>query len=271
MQSKLNPGEEAQLRQTVEMFEVITQTQPLDYQSLDILKEAYLKLGMDGEVVSTCRRIANAYVQLGQLSSAIMEYETILQRIPDDVEASAAIKQLSSRVEKLNKSTAPEAELTKPGTPSVPGQLDDGKAIMRKLFVEGKIISEADFEANWPKVNPHDTPAKAIEPFAHVLAEKDLVPVDKSMRFISDRSRMPFIPIGRYDLDIELTRSFPRAICLRWCLLPFDRMSKSLFVGTANPFNKQAMAEMERAAKCRVVWYLIPPLDLVKTLAKAFR
>src|SRR6185312_14273471 len=105
MQAKLNNGEEAQLKQTVEMFEVITQTQPLDYQSLDILKEAYLKLGMDNEVVATCRRIASAYVQLGQLSSAIMEYETILHRIPDDVEANAAIKQLSSKAEKINKAT----------------------------------------------------------------------------------------------------------------------------------------------------------------------
>ena len=32
--------EQSQLAQTVEMFEVITQTQPQDYQSLEILKEA---------------------------------------------------------------------------------------------------------------------------------------------------------------------------------------------------------------------------------------
>lgn len=269
MQQKLNPGEEGQLRQTVEMFEVITQTQPLDYQSLDILKEAYLKLGMDNEVVATCRRIAAAYVQLGQLSSAIMEYETILHRIPDDVEANAAIKQLSSKAEKINKGAHAETELRM--APVAPGVLDDGKAVMRKLFVDGKIITDADFESTWPKIDPQDTPAKAIEPFVHLLAEKDLVPIEKSMRVISDRSRMPFLPIGRYDLDIELTRTFPRATCLRWCLLPFDRMSKSVLIGTANPFNKQAMAELEKAAKSRVIWYLVPPLDLLKTLAKAFR
>ncbi len=271
MQAKLNPGEEAQLRQTVEMFEVITQTQPLDYQSLDILKEAYFKLGMHSEVVATCRRIANAYVQLGQLSSAIMEYETILQIIPDDTDAQAAIKQLSSRAENINKTTAPEPELHKePAKGAAAGPPDEGKAVMRKLFVEGKIISDADFETYWPKINLQDQPAKAIEPFVHLIAEKDLVQIDRSMRIMSDRSKMPFMPIGRYDLDIELARSFPRATCLRWCVLPFDRMSKSLMVGTANPFNKVAMAEIEKAAKCRVLWYLVPPQDLIKTLAKAF-
>lgn len=270
MQHKLNPAEEAQIRQTVEMFEVITQTQPLDYQSLDILKEAYLKLGLNDEVVATCRRIANAYVQLGQLSSAIMEYETILQRIPDDVEATSAVKQLSAKVDKLNKASAPEPE-HKEAIKFAPGQVDDGKPMMRKLFVEGKLITETDFEACWPKIDMQQAPTKAIEPFVHLLAEKDLVPLDKALRVISDRARMPYMPVGRYDLDIELTRTFPRATCLRWCLLPFDKMSKSLLVGTANPFNKVAQLEMEKAANCRIIWYLLPPLDLLKVLAKAFR
>src|ERR1039457_3522141 len=84
MATTLSPGEEAQLAQTIEMFEVITESQPHDYQSLEILKEAYFKLGREKDVVSTAKRIAEAYVQMGQLSSAILEYETILQRNADD-------------------------------------------------------------------------------------------------------------------------------------------------------------------------------------------
>ena len=41
MATTFTQAEEAQLTQTIEMFEVITQTQPHDYQSLEILKEAY--------------------------------------------------------------------------------------------------------------------------------------------------------------------------------------------------------------------------------------
>src|SRR5580765_3183653 len=93
----LTPGEEAQLAQTIEMFEVITESQPSDYQSLEILKEAYLKLGRDPDVVKTSKRIAQAYVQMGQLSSAILEYETILQRFPDDPDVKAALAQIESK------------------------------------------------------------------------------------------------------------------------------------------------------------------------------
>src|SRR5882672_8658453 len=97
MASTLNPGEEAQLAQTIEMFEVITQSQPQDYQSLEILKEAYSKLGREEEVVSTSKRIAQAYVQMGQLSSAILEYETILQRCPEDPDVQSALKEIESK------------------------------------------------------------------------------------------------------------------------------------------------------------------------------
>src|SRR5665647_2004582 len=97
MASTLSPSEEAQLMQTIEMFEVITQSQPLDYQSLEILKEAYFKLGRQKDVVSTAKRIAEAYVQLGQLSSAIFEYESVLQLFPGDAEVIHALAQIENR------------------------------------------------------------------------------------------------------------------------------------------------------------------------------
>ena len=54
----LTAEEQEQIRQTVEMFEVITQSQPQDYQSLEILKEAYSKLNREPDVISTSKRIA---------------------------------------------------------------------------------------------------------------------------------------------------------------------------------------------------------------------
>jgi hypothetical protein len=77
--------------------------------------------------------------------------------------------------------------------------------------------------------------------------------------------------LDKYDVDIELTRSFPREVCQRWCILPFDRMSKSVLVATANPFNKQAVWDLENATKNRLLWYVSPPSELLKAVRKAFR
>src|SRR5277367_1092546 len=109
----LNPGEEAQLQQTIEMFEVIVQSQPNDCQSLEILKEAYSKLGREPDVINTSKRIAQAYVQTGQLSSAILEFETVLQRQPDDAEVQAALREIESRASNAGMPSA-DAEAPKP-------------------------------------------------------------------------------------------------------------------------------------------------------------
>src|SRR5436189_6274159 len=101
MVGHVTSNEEAQLAQTIEMFEVITQSQPQDYQSLEILKEAYSKLGREKEAVATSKRIAEAYVQMGQISSAILEYETILQRFPQDAAARDALKKIESQTANL--------------------------------------------------------------------------------------------------------------------------------------------------------------------------
>src|SRR3954470_13726584 len=101
MSATLTANEEAQLGQTIEMFEVIVESQPQDYQSLEILKEAYSKLNRDKDVVKTSKRIAEAYVQMGQLSSAILEYETILQRFPDDPDVQKALQQIESKANNI--------------------------------------------------------------------------------------------------------------------------------------------------------------------------
>jgi tetratricopeptide (TPR) repeat protein len=282
MLGTLNPSEEAQLRQTIEMFEVITQSQPQDYQSLEILKEAYLKLGLESDVIQTSKRIAQAYVQLGQLSSAILEFETILQRHPEDRDAMQAMAQIESQANNLNKlpplevepppkSTATSLSRKAGGKAAPQLEVDDGRLPMHKIFVESKLISAADFDLYWPAPNLNAAPAKTEDPFIQVLAEKQVMPLEKSLKLLADRSRLAYIPLDRYELDLDLARSSSRTFCQRWCVLPFDRMSKTLLVATCNPFNKQAALDLGTTHKNRLLWCLTSPTDLVRILGKVFR
>jgi hypothetical protein len=278
-----SPGEEAQLAQTIEMFEVITESQPHDYQSLEILKEAYSKLGREKDVIKTSKRIAEAYVQMGQLSSAILEYETILQRNSDDPDVRQALKQIESKANNFAQETmlsepavgktSPELfKATKsPGKAAAPAPVDDGRQAMHKIFVEGKIISAGDFDLCWISPDLSAPPNGILEPFVQILADKGILPVEKSLKILTDKSRTAFLPLEKYDIDIDLTRGFPADVCRRWCVLPFDRMSKSILVATANPFNQQATKELGGSTPHRLLWYLTPPVELVKNLRKAFR
>ncbi|MDB6122988.1 MAG: ral secretory system protein domain protein [Pedosphaera sp.] len=284
MSATLTASEEAQLSQTIEMFEVITQSQPQDYQSLEILKEAYLKLGREKDVISTSKRIAQAYVQLGQLSSAILEYETVLQRFPGDPDVQAALKEIETKANNLSvqptiseaptlpKSSENTARFKKTsGGKVVPIDVDDGRQLMHKIFVDGKIISAGDFDLCWSTPDLSTPPSGVIEPFIQVLADKGIVLSEKSLRILVEKSRLGYLPLDKYEVDLELMRSFPVETCRRWCVVPFDKMSKTIFVATANPFNRQAAKELSEATKSRLLWYLAPPSELVVNLRKAFR
>jgi hypothetical protein len=287
MSATLTANEEAQLNQTIEMFEVITQSQPQDYQSLDILKEAYSKLGRADAVVQTSKRIAEAYVHLGQLSSAILEYESILQRFPDDPDVKRALSAIESKANSFAPPAPIEAELAPPdfalkkpakgkaapaaAAPADGAQVDDGRATMQKLFLDAKLISVADFDLYWPTPNLKNTPAGPTDPFIHVLAEKQILPLDKSMKLLAEKSRIAYLPLEKYDVDVDLARTFPRDACLRWAVLPFDKLSKSIMVATANPYNKQAARDLEAHTKSRLIFYLVGPVELTKILKKVYR
>lgn len=281
MASTLSPNEEAQLGQTIEMFEVITQSQPQDYQSLEILKEAYSKLGREKDVIGTSKRIAQAYVQMGQLSSAILEYETILQRHPDDPDVQSALKEIESKANNFPIDAGTEILAGKPSFDTVnisrpsgklqPAEVEDGRRSMYKLFVDTKVITAGDFDLCWPAPDLSQPPASVVEPFVQVLSDKGILNVEKSLKMLSDKSRLAYLPMNLYDMDMDLARSFPAPTCQRWCVLPFDRMSKSILVATGNPFNQQAAKELAEATGQRLVWYLVPPVELVKNIRKAFR
>ncbi|NJN06161.1 MAG: hypothetical protein HC814_07065 [Rhodobacteraceae bacterium] len=274
------PPEDSQLLQTIEMFEVITQSQPNDIQSLEILKEAYGKLDRQTEFIETSRKIAEAYVAMGQLSSAILEYESILQRFPDDPEVIKALNEIEGRA--ISVSAAPPAFETdfitqsERSSPKASGHTEvadyeDGRASMHKLFVGSKELTDADFDLCWVRPNLTSNPGQVIEPFLQVLADRALVTIEKSLKLLTDNTGLCYVPVEKYDFDMELARSFPRELCQRWCVLPFDRISKSVLVATTNPFNKQAALDLEAACKTRLLWYLGSPVELSKVLRKVFR
>lgn len=281
MPGTLTPSEEAQLQQTVEMFEAIAQSQPHDYQSLEILKEAYMKLGRDSDLLDASKRIADAYVQLGQLSSAILEYETILQRFPDDADVSAALASIESQATNLG-SGGEEAELEEMVPDEPPPQvgsirttsstehLDDGGAAMQKLFVGGNHISSSEFDLCWPKLDEIASGTIATT-FIQSLLEKNMMPLEKALKLILDKSRIGYLPLEMYDIQIDLARSYSADVCRRWCVLPIDQIGKTVLAATTNPFNVRAAHELQQSQSHRIQWYLAAPADLTREIQKAFR
>ena len=105
MDAKLTSEEYAQILQTIEMFEVISQAEPGDCQSYDILKEAYLKIGQIEAALQVSRKLAEAYLNMGLYSSALLECEGILQLQPNSPDIVALMGEIESRTAPAGKRT----------------------------------------------------------------------------------------------------------------------------------------------------------------------
>lgn len=116
---KVSTEEREQLLQTIEMFEVITQANPQDCQSMEILKDAYQRVGKTEEFLSIARKLGDTYAELGQYSAAMLEYESILRSTPDNPEIVAALGEVE---EKLQKSG--QIKPSPGATPSASGGID---------------------------------------------------------------------------------------------------------------------------------------------------
>jgi len=104
------------------MFEVITQANPQDCQSLDILKDAYQRVGKQAEALLVARKLADVYVELGQYSAAMLEYEGILQKDADNPEVIAALGEVEEKLQKSGQLKPPSA----PSAPAPGGSLGGG-------------------------------------------------------------------------------------------------------------------------------------------------
>ncbi len=110
----LTPGEREQLLQSIEMFEAVVKATPDDHATLQILKEAYWKLGRLPEARATGRRLADLYMELEQPMAALAEYKALLEQDPNGEDpASNGVYELIAELEQTlrGKSVPPPAPI----------------------------------------------------------------------------------------------------------------------------------------------------------------
>ncbi len=274
-----------QLQRTVEMFEAITESQPEDYQSLEILKEAYGKLGRQPDVRRVAMKLASAYRHVGQVSQAILEYEGLLQSDSDDTEARAALAELEAKTSQFRaQSEGPSLAKDSKPTPTNPTKTVgveappppakrrdpfDGENALIEVLLADKTLTRQAVTPLLDKLKAdRDASVKAGQPLtlAQLLMDNQLVKPDELFGILCTKSGKPYLPLSYYDVDRDSTMLVPREICFRYCVVPFDLISRSVLVATANPFDEAARDELQAVLDYNIFWYLSPPAEIIGAL-----
>jgi len=288
--AQISEEEAQQLQRTVEMFEAITQAQPDDYQSLEILKEAFSNLGRKEESLRVSLKLADAYEKQGQVFKAILECEGILQESPDladvrkrltnleaqaklavgdTVSASAATaaagSQMAAHAAKPPKEPAPQL--------STAQQAEEGDQALADVLIAEKL---ATLQALQPLLQqlkgmravPHPERGLPLS-LAQLIVNEQFAKMEDVLTVLLNRSALPYLPLANYDVEREIVSLLPLNLCWQFCVTPFDQISRCVLVATANPFQAAAKRTVETALRSNVFWYVSPPSEIAAALKRA--
>jgi len=300
LEHTLSEEERSQILQTIEMFEVITQTQHEDYQSLEILKVAYHKLGKAEEALRTSRRLAEAYFNVGSFSLAMQECEAILTVEPSALEIVAMLGEIETRLQQagqISEEAAHNALVAySVATPSARSGLLEIGGRSRSTGRVGKRISLQNPEQGNDQLGkflvlqqlfPEDEMSVALEAVKDAnkamndrtlatslvgwLCQDNDEKMEAVLSALIDRTKFAYVPLEYYDIDRQVGRMLPDSLTINRLFVPFDLISRAIMVAVANPFDNGAREAVEQSLDYTVMWYLAKPATIIKALQDVYR
>jgi tetratricopeptide (TPR) repeat protein len=291
LEHTLSEEEHSQIVQTIEMFEVITQTQPDDYQSLEILKEAYQKVGRGADSLKASRRLAEAYFNAGSYTLAMQECEVILLKEPNAPEILAMLGDIETRLQAAGHAIATTGSkngLIATGSPN--GAQDGGL-----VDLQGKNAQHAQDRGDehlakflvMQQLFTEDQVTKALETVNHLnkdlsgqslaaslldkLCRQDTDKLDQTLSGLIDRTKFAYVPLEYYDIDRQIARMLPDHLTLGRLYVPFDLISRTIMVACCNPFDAAGREAVQQSLDYTVTWYLARPDAIIKSLQDIYR
>lgn len=81
----------------------------------------------------------------------------------------------------------------------------------------------------------------------------------------------PYLPLSNYDIDPEVVETVPEHVCRQFCLIPIDKIGKSLTLAMADPLNVQAIEDVELSTGCSVQAFVSTATDIKGTITKYYK
>ena len=292
--TSLTEEERIQIVQTIEMFEVITQTQPGDYQSLEILKDAYHKVQQPGEALRITRKLAEAYFNGGSYTLAMQECEIILQTEPNAPDILAMLGEIEARLQASGQSVvssggknglvaAPELNLNGmmgagglvklQGKRAVQLQERGDDPLARFLVVQQLAGQEEAREAlETTNLLNKDMSGQALgASLLDKIYRQETDRLDAALSQLIDRTKIAYVPLEYYDVDRQVARMLPDHLTLGRLFAPFDLVSRTIMVACCNPFDAAGRDAVQQSLDYTVAWYLARPSAIIKALQDIYR
>jgi type IV pilus assembly protein PilB len=80
----------------------------------------------------------------------------------------------------------------------------------------------------------------------------------------------PYLPLSNYEISPDVLSTVSISICKKYCLIPIDKIGKSLTLAMANPLNVEALEEVELATNCMVQAFVSTATDINASIKRYY-
>jgi type IV pilus assembly protein PilB len=103
-----------------------------------------------------------------------------------------------------------------------------------------------------------------------ILVELGFVKEDDIAQSLTAQYGFPYLPLGSYDVNVDITSIIPGRVARQYLLVPIDKIGNNLTLAMSNPLNVQAIEDVELLSGCSVQTFVSTSSDIKKAIEKYY-
>lgn len=106
--------------------------------------------------------------------------------------------------------------------------------------------------------------------FGEALVALKLATEEDVVQALTCQFGFPYLPLANYEIAPEVVNTVSLDLCKRHCLVPIDKIGRSLTLAMANPLNIQALEEVEKSSDCSVQAFVSTATDIMNAINRYY-
>jgi type IV pilus assembly protein PilB len=134
-----------------------------------------------------------------------------------------------------------------------------------ELLIERGVIARTQLE----EVLAYQKEHKGL--FGEILVHLGYASEEDIAQALTCQYGFPYLPLANYEIDTEVVKVVPENVCRQFCLIPIDKIGKSLTLAMSNPLYVQAAEDVELITGCTVQAFVSTSQDIKNAIDKYYK
>lgn len=107
--------------------------------------------------------------------------------------------------------------------------------------------------------------------FGQILVELKFATEEDIAQALTCQYGFPYLPLASYEIDPDVIQAVPENVCRQFCLIPIDKIGKSLTLAMADPLNVNAIEDVELITGCAIQAFVSTSSDIREAVDRYYK